>query len=152
MGIDGVVWMADNLRYKPADAQIGSGLWYPYNEDAAAVATKGYLYDYKVASGGSMSTNPPVRGICPEGWHLPDRSDLQALAESPNRPDDFFCIAGFRMVTDLESRYGASNRGKLMGVALSSTECYALSYTTTTEPVLESLSARFGMSLRCVQD
>ena len=151
--IDGVVWMADNLRYKPADAQIGSGLWYPYEDDAAAVATKGYLYDYKVASGGSMSANPPVRGICPEGWHIPDRSELQALAESPNRPDDFFCIAGFCTVSEFgESRYGAPNRGKLMGVALSSTECYALSYTTTTEPVLESLSARFGMSLRCVKD
>lgn len=151
--IDGVVWMADNLRYKPSGAQIGSGLWYPYEDDAAAVATKGYLYDYKVASGGSMSTNPPVRGICPEGWHIPDRSELQALAESPNRPDDFFCIAGFCTVSEFgESRYGAPNRGKLMGVALSSTECYALSYTTTTEPVLESLSARFGMSLRCVKD
>lgn len=150
--IDGVVWMADNLRYKPADAQIGSGLWYPYNEDAAAVATKGYLYDYKVASGGSMSTNPPVRGICPEGWHIPDRSELQALAESPNRPDDFFCIAGFRTVTDLESRYGDPKKSLLMGVAISSTMCYALSFTTTTEPVLESRSARFGMSLRCVKD
>ena len=151
--IDGVVWMADNLRYKPSGAQIGSGLWYPYEDDAAAVATKGYLYDYKVASGGSMSANPPVRGICPEGWHIPDRSELQALAESPNRPDDFFCIAGFCTVSEFgESRYGAPNRGKLMGVALSSTECYALSYTTTTEPVLESLSARFGMSLRCVKD
>lgn len=151
--IDGVVWMADNLRYKPSGAQIGSGLWYPYEDDAAAVATKGYLYDYKVASGGSMFANPPVRGICPEGWHIPDRSELQALAESPNRPDDFFCIAGFCTVSEFgESRYGAPNRGKLMGVALSSTECYALSYTTTTEPVLESLSARFGMSLRCVKD
>ena len=131
--IDGVVWMADNLRYKPSGAQIGSGLWYPYEDDAAAVATKGYLYDYKVASGGSMFANPPVRGICPEGWHIPDRSELQALAESPNRPDDFFCIAGFCTVSEFgESRYGAPNRGKLMGVALSSTECYALSYTTTT--------------------
>lgn len=151
--IDGVVWMADNLRYKPSGAQIGSGLWYPYEDDAAAVATKGYLYDYKVASGGSMSTNPPVRGICPEGWHIPDRSELQALAESPNRPDDFFCIAGFCTVSEFgESRYGAPNRGKLMGVALSSTECYALSFTTTTEPVLEGLSTRYGMSLRCVKD
>lgn len=150
--IDGVVWMADNLRYKPADAQIGSGLWYPYNEDAAAVATKGYLYDYKVASGGSMSANPPVRGICPEGWHIPDRSELQALAESPNRPDDFFCIAGFYMYSDTQDRYGSGTKGKLMGVASSSTECYALSFTTTTEPVLEGLSTRYGMSLRCVKD
>lgn len=150
--IDGVVWMADNLRYKPADAQIGSGLWYPYEDDATAVATKGYLYDYKVASGGSMSTNPPVRGICPEGWHIPDQSELQALAESPNRPDDFCCVAGFRMVTDTQDRYGASNKGMLMGVATSSTLCSALSYTTTTDPVPGSLSTRYGMSLRCVKD
>ena len=151
--IDGVVWMADNLRYKPADAQIGSGLWYPYEDDATAVATKGYLYDYKVASGGSMSTNPPVRGICPEGWHIPDRSELQALAESPNRPDDFFCIAGFCTVTDFgESRYGDSKKSMLIGVASSSTHCDVLSFTTTTEPILTSMSTRYGMSLRCVKD
>ena len=150
--IDGVVWMADNLRYKPADAQIGSGLWYPYNEDAAAVATKGYLYDYKVASGGSMSTNPPVRGICPEGWHIPDRSELQALAESPNRPDDFFCIAGFYMYSDTQDRYGSETKSMLMGVASSSTHCDVLSFTTTTGPVLGSYLSTYGMSLRCVKD
>lgn len=151
--IDGVVWMADNLRYKPSGAQIGSGLWYPYEDDAAAVATKGYLYDYKVASGGSMSANPPVRGICPEGWHIPDRSELQALAESPNRPDDFFCIAGFCTITDFgESRYGDSKKSMLIGVASSSTHCDVLSFTTTTEPILTSMSTRYGMSLRCVKD
>ena len=151
--IDGVVWMADNLRYKPSGAQIGSGLWYPYKDDAAAVATKGYLYDYKVASGGSMSANPPVRGICPEGWHIPDRSELQALAESPNRPDDFFCIAGFCTITDFgESRYGDSKKSMLIGVASSSTHCDVLSFTTTTEPILTSMSTRYGMSLRCVKD
>ena len=151
--IDGVVWMADNLRYKPADAQIGSGLWYPYKDDAAAVATKGYLYDYKVASGGSMSANPPVRGICPEGWHIPDRSELQALAESPNRPDDFFCIAGFCTVSEFgESRYGDPQKSLLMGVASSSTMCYVLSFTTTTDPILVDRSTRYGMSLRCVKD
>lgn len=150
--IDGVVWMADNLRYKPSGAQIGSGLWYPYEDDAAAVATKGYLYDYKVASGGSMSANPPVRGICPEGWHIPDRSELQALAESPNRPDDFFCIAGFYMYSDTQDRYGSETKSMLMGVASSSTHCDVLSFTTTTGPVLGSYLSTYGMSLRCVKD
>lgn len=150
--IDGVVWMADNLRYKPSGAQIGSGLWYPYKDDAAAVATKGYLYDYKVASGGSMSANPPVRGICPEGWHIPDRSELQALAESPNRPDDFFCIAGFYMYSDTQDRYGSETKSMLMGVASSSTHCDVLSFTTTTGPVLGSYLSTYGMSLRCVKD
>ena len=150
--IDGVVWMADNLRYKPSGAQIGSGLWYPYEDDAAAVATKGYLYDYKVASGGSMSANPPVRGICPEGWHIPDRSELQALAESPNRPDDFFCIAGFYMYSDTQDRYGSETKSMLMGVASSSTHCDVLSFTTTTGPVLGPYLSTYGMSLRCVKD
>ena len=88
-----------------------------------------------------------------EGWHIPDRSELQALAESPNRPDDFFCIAGFCTVTDFgESRYGDSKKSMLIGVASSSTHCDVLSFTTTTEPILTSMSTRYGMSLRCVKD
>lgn len=38
--IGGAEWMTENLRYKPVGAQIGTGFWYPYDNDAAAVPTK----------------------------------------------------------------------------------------------------------------
>lgn len=154
--IGGAVWMADNLRYKPAEALLDNGLWYPYNEDADAVATKGYLYDYSVATGGTLSTTTPLRGICPEGWHIPDRGELQALLDSPDRPADFFCCAGYRLVTESGTTggYGVDGRkGMLMGVSEGST-CAAIVFLDAADPnpSLGSFPTTYGMSLRCVKD
>lgn len=154
--IGGAVWMADNLRYKPATAKIDEGIWYPYDEDADAVATKGYLYDYSVATGGTLSTQTPVRGICPEGWHIPDRGELQALLDSPDRPADFFCCAGYRLVSEdgMTDGYGTEGqKGMLMGVSEGS-DCAAIVFANAADPdpSLKSFPTTYGMSLRCVKD
>lgn len=153
--IGGAVWMADNLRYKPVEVSMGEGLWYPYDEDAAAVSTKGYLYDYSVATGGTLSTTTPLRGICPEGWHIPDHGELQALLDSPERPSDFFCCGGFRVITDTGTDgYGANGKkGMLMGVS-DGTACAAIIFEDAADPdpTLGSYPTTHGMSLRCVKD
>ncbi len=85
-------WMAKNLAYLPSvnPSTLGSNTtpyYYVYDysgTDVAAAknnpnyATYGVLYNWPAAMSGSASSdkNPSgVRGICPEGWHLP--SDVE---------------------------------------------------------------------------
>ena len=92
---DGRTWMTVNLRYVPAgksvsgDPSDGSGVWYPCNSakaaltDSASAGRYGYLYDAATAHGGSVSEGTSaVRGICPEGWHLPTRAEFGALKDA----------------------------------------------------------------------
>ena len=80
--------------------------------------------------------------------------ELRALAESQNRPEDFFCCAGYQIVNDKSNRPGAKTMGKLMGVGLAddSEKCNSLDYSETTEPLPATISRKFGLSLRCVKD
>lgn len=77
-----MVWMAENLRYVPDEALLTKGIWYPDgNEDAEYVREHGMLYSFTVALGGAqVVSGAPVRGICPEGWHVPYIDELQTLA------------------------------------------------------------------------
>ena len=80
-------WMAENLNYK----MKGS---YCYKDKSANCTKYGRLYTWAAAmdSAGTWSTNGkgcgylkiclpiyPVRGVCPEGWHLPTQSDWNTL-------------------------------------------------------------------------
>lgn len=87
------VWMAENLRYVPDEALLTKGIWYPDgNEDAEYVREHGMLYSFTVALGGAqVVSGAPVRGICPEGWHVPYIDELQTLAAGP---DCGFTLAG----------------------------------------------------------
>ena len=80
--------------------------------------------------------------------------ELRALAESQNRPEDFFCCAGYRIIQGTQDRYGAKTMGKLTGVGLAddSGKCNSLDYTETTGPLPATISRKFGLSLRCVKD
>ena len=86
------IWMAENLNYAYIGVPFENGLitfdstsWC-YDNDPANCAKYGRLYTWSAAmdSVGRWSTNGkgcgdktmcsptyPVRGICPEGWHLP---------------------------------------------------------------------------------
>ena len=101
-------WMAENLNYAYTDVPFkykgyssytytsDSTSWC-YNNDAANCAKYGRLYTWAAAmdSVGTWSTNGmgcgyymecsptnPVRGICPEGWHLPDETEWRALVDA----------------------------------------------------------------------
>ena len=80
-------WMADNLNYETENS-------YCYDDDPSNCAKYGRLYTWAAAmdSVGKWSTNGkgcgfpntcsptyPVRGICPEGWHLPDTTEWKTL-------------------------------------------------------------------------
>ena len=94
---DGKYWMAENLRYVPEGVTVSddvnkiTGMWYPVTTDGtdmsfdkSAVAKAGYLYSADVAFGKAVTADnfdkfAKVRGICPEGWHIPDFDDWFGL-------------------------------------------------------------------------
>ena len=80
-------WMAENLDYETENS-------YCYNDSASYCSKYGRLYTWAAAmdSVGTWSTNGkgcgynktcsptyPVRGVCPEGWHLPTEAEFETL-------------------------------------------------------------------------
>lgn len=99
------VWMAENLKYLPYvsfkgtfDPNIPLIYVYGYNERDAdeAKATEmykkyGVLYNSLAAVNGegySSSIPSGVRGVCPQGWHLPSYGEWQALINSVGTWED----------------------------------------------------------------
>ncbi len=69
-------WMAENLNY----ATTGGS--YCYDDDSANCDVYGRLYDWNTVMDGAApsNTNPSgVQGVCPEGWHVPSRTEVTQL-------------------------------------------------------------------------
>lgn len=149
--IGGQVWMAENLRYQPAGTEFGDGVWYP-EEGLSAVAEKGLLYDYKTVTGGvTVRSGTPLRGICPEGWHVPALAELEALlAAGPAA--GFFRCAGYWIVNGTSNRYGDADKGYLISCEATAERSGCLVYSTTTDPVTGEVPLGYGLSVRCVKD
>jgi uncharacterized protein (TIGR02145 family) len=62
--INGVTWMAENLKYKPKQGAV----YYENNPDNAG--DYGMLYDWKTA-----------KTVCPAGWHLPSGNEFRILSD-----------------------------------------------------------------------
>lgn len=149
--IGGKRWMAENLRYMPEGSALGSGVWNP-SGGTDAVATQGLLYNYATAAGGGTTrADAPLRGICPAGWHLPDRDELAALAASADRPADFFCCGGFWSLTG--NRIGSKSKGYLMGATCPEQgKCDCLCFTSDGALSAMPFSVDNGLTVRCVED
>ncbi len=80
-------WMAENLNYETGNS-------YCYGDDASYCSKYGRLYTWSAAmdSVGTWTTNGKgcgygskcsptgtIRGICPEGWHLPSKTEWSTL-------------------------------------------------------------------------
>ena len=93
-------WMAENLNYAytgvpyDKDNYTSDSTSWCYNNDASNCAKYGRLYTWAAAmdSVGTWTTNGkgcgfrnecsptyPVRGVCPEGWHLPATAEFETL-------------------------------------------------------------------------
>ena len=88
------VWMAENLNYAYNE---GTAKSYCYNNSADSCAKYGrfYLWSAAMDSAGVFSTagkgcgyrstcaagsaTTEVRGVCPEGWHLPSKAEFETL-------------------------------------------------------------------------
>ena len=89
---------------------VKAGIWYPivvdeltpdkasvkFSREAAVIKANGYLYNTETALGlktGDLTAEncknyEGVRGICPEGWHIPTRADIIALVGKTNAKED----------------------------------------------------------------
>ena len=168
---DGRTWTTQNLRYIPAGKSVSdnpssdSGVWYPYDsdkqirKDESFIAEHGYLYSAAVAHGGSVSDgDSPVRGICPEGWHLPTKAELEALRSAYKNLDNIKasafgivfggCINGngqyFVNPYEPEEFY-------IWSSSVESGKTYRL-LIDSSEYNIQPQNASYGASVRCVKD
>ena len=109
------VWMAENLNY---DYNEGTAKSYCYNDEQESCAKYGRLYTWAAAmdsagvfgDGGkgcgflvTCSAKEPVRGVCPESWHLPSDTEWKTL---------FTAVGGTTVAgTKLKSKSGWYNNG-----------------------------------------
>jgi len=77
-------WMAENLNYKTENSGCGGG----NGENEGDCSKYGRLYTWAAAVGKSedecgygktCGLSGKVRGVCPEGWHLPDNTEWNKL-------------------------------------------------------------------------
>ena len=101
--IGGKRWMAENLRYIDASLKdsVSRSVCYPikdYNGSYAGeiYCERGRFYTLTTAMGvdpkwkkdiPSSLINVPHRGICPEGWHIPDSTEWKGLLEAAGSVD-----------------------------------------------------------------
>lgn len=83
-------WMAENLNYKTDKSMCASchlvGRIYPWSDamDSAGVYSLSGVMCGALEYRENYLCKPvyPVRGICPEGWHLPTKDEFEILIES----------------------------------------------------------------------
>lgn len=107
-------WMAENLNYQAANSWCGGGSGTI--EGDCSVYGRLYTWAAAIDSAGTFTTNGkncgygrectptyPVRGICPEGWHLPTKTEFETL----------FTAVGGQSITGkvLKSLSGWDSRG-----------------------------------------
>lgn len=188
------VWMAENLNYAYTGVPYKYGSYtsdstsWCYDNAPANCAKYGRLYTWAAAmdSVGEWSTNGkgcgylktclpiyPVRGVCPEGWHLPTQSEWNTLFtavggssvagtklkstsgwnSSGNGTDAFSFSALPAGLRNLSGNY--DNEGNY-AYFWSSTEHYSNTayrmYLNYDDANLDVSNRNRGLSVRCVKD
>ncbi len=100
-------WMRENMkttRFANGDSinfadtlSCTQALRYFPNGDAGLLKTYGYLYNWPAASHNSTTgseENPSgLQGICPDGWHVPSRLEVQQMFDVLHSTKRFQCDA-----------------------------------------------------------
>jgi uncharacterized protein (TIGR02145 family) len=178
-------WMAENLNYLDSARHVRLSWCYDNMTDNCAKYGRLYTWASAMDSIGKWSTNGngcgynksctpiyPVRGICPEGWHLPDTTEWSLLINAVGGKADATKILksengwdssnGSDAVhfTALPAGYvdskGAFYREGAGTFFWSSTRGYrTFSYglaLRTQSPGVSSLSTNDGYSIRCIKN
>ena len=161
--IGGLVWMAENLNYYDTVAvpSLRDSSWC-YDKNLAKCAEMGRLYAWAVAG-----------SVCPDGWHLPDTTEWNALFDavggdasalkSQGGWDDGSGMngSGFSVVAGGERyRSGSFDSEGLKAYIWSSVEipdgedesAYAVFFGSDGQVSFKNSSKNNGHSVRCVKD
>jgi uncharacterized protein (TIGR02145 family) len=68
----GIIWMAENLKYKVIGETV-----YSFDNNSDNIAAYGLLYNWKTAL-----------KACPDGWHLPTGSEFRSLMDQSEINDN----------------------------------------------------------------
>jgi uncharacterized protein (TIGR02145 family) len=181
------IWMAENLKYLSAveSPSVGSdteAYYYVYDYDGndieAAKTTDnfdiyGVLYNWTAAMSGAASSNAnpsAVKGVCPDGWHLPSDAEWAQLADYLGGEN----LAGAKLNAQDSNEAGFSGlyagyctgeieTGKFegknsSGVWLSSTEngdnnAFRRSITSSNSSIAKGYGRKmFAASVRCIKN
>lgn len=148
--IGGKVWMAENLKYDAPGSVC-------YNNDPANCTIYGKLYDWAtVLAGaqGSYASPSGVRGICPQGWHLPSENEY-ILLKYAFRPDS---VAGgaLKSLTGWDapnagatnsSGFNAKAAGEYLGGTFGYTYLGTDTYFWTATPSVNSSTSALALGL-----
>jgi len=163
--------MAENLNY-----EVG-GQSYCYNNSADSCAKYGRLYTWAAAVGKSEEECGPgksckltgvVRGVCPEGWHLPDTTEWNTLYKAMGSSLYAMQAKGYENWPNATDAYGFSalpagyrdGDGNINGVGSyaffwSATEFNknnAYYWSLNANHASRMYSGKWGHSVRCVKD
>ena len=109
-------WMAENLNYETDSSRC-------YNDSAEYCAKYGRYYTWADAmdsaavfsdnakgcgSGKTCTIKTPARGICPEGWHVPDSTEWKTLYNAMDKSPYAMQAKGFEEWPDATDAYGFS--------------------------------------------
>ena len=173
-------WMTQNLNYKPPMKDSG----WCFNGKALNCRTYGRLYTWDASMAGSVSSAfipSGVRGICPDGWHIPSDLEWSSLLDIvEDRMGDGNAGCALKASTTWNASTGcAQGRGDLFGfhalpsgfrsfsgnysaagsyanwwtsTASASGSAWAYSMISTSSDVTRSdNNTSFGMAIRCVR-
>ena len=107
ISIGNQMWMAQNLRYEV------SGSWYNSSNPSSDY---GRLYSWSaIMDGASSSSGNPsmIKGVCPNGWHLPSDAEWSELEEALGMQQVYADSTGYRSNhgTGMKSSSGWYNNG-----------------------------------------
>ena len=111
-------WMAENLDYADSVAMPSLvGRSWCYNDSAEYCARYGRLYTYGAAVDSAttkcgyglrcQASDGRIRGVCPEGWHMPQVWEMRYLIEAIG--DTTFAGMRLKATTGWEGDYGGED-------------------------------------------
>ena len=128
-------WMKENLR--TTHYSDGTSVDYRHVEDDASNDMGyGLVYSWAAAMNGASASNAVpsnVQGVCPTGWHLPSKAEIQAMMNYVGSQSDYVCGGSSLYI----AKALASNSSDWYSTGTECVPGYAWSANNTTELSLQ---------------